>query len=133
TVGARVRARSGVPENALGAHYLYGANEAFLLPRGELGRTDFDHGVDARIIYGRELKKGMKLEVIADLFNLYDRQGTYDVDNTYAPQVRLACIPGPGVVCMAGGGTLQNANPVSGGTYDELIWVKTIDSKGVES
>ena len=125
TTGIRLRALSGVPENALGAHYLYGPDESFLLPRGELGRSDFEHGLDARIIYGRNLKKGMKLELIADFYNLYNRQGTADVDNTYAPAVKLSSP-------NAASGTPQNANPVSGGTYDDLIWVKTIDSTGAE-
>jgi outer membrane receptor protein involved in Fe transport len=134
TIGTRVRARSGVPENALGAHYLYGPDESFLLPRGELGRSDFDHGVDGRFIYARNLPKGMRLEVILDIFNIYDRQGTADVDNTYAPPVRLSCIPAPGVNCAsAASGTPQNANPISGGTYDDLIWLKTIDQNGVET
>ena len=34
---------------------------------------------------------------------------------------------------MGFGATRQSANPVSGGTYDDLIWVKTIDRNGVES
>ena len=30
-------------------------------------------------------------------------------------------------------GEQQNANPVSGGTYEDLIWVKEIDQNGNES
>jgi hypothetical protein len=132
TVGARIRARSGVPENALGAHPLYGPNESFLLPRGELGRSDFDHGVDGRFIYQRDLPRGMRLEVIADIFNIYDRQGSADVDPVYAPPEKLSCIPGPGITCTSTGGTLQNANPISGGTYQDLVWEKTVDQGGLE-
>jgi hypothetical protein len=127
TVGARLRALSGIPENALGAHYLYGPNESFLLPRGELGRTDFEHGLDLHVGYGRPLNKNMKLELFFDVFNVYDRQGTANVDNTYAPPVKQA---NPNSM---GSGTPQNANPVSGGTYDDLIWVKTIDQRGNET
>ncbi len=126
TVGARIRARSGIPENALAGHYLYGADESFLLPRGELGRTDFDHDVDLHVGYARHLSKNMNLEVYFDIFNVYDRQGTAEVDNTYAPYYRIT---GP-----AGGiGVQQNANPVSGGSYQDLIWVKTIDQNGNET
>jgi outer membrane receptor protein involved in Fe transport len=119
-VGARVRLYSGTPENALGAHYIYGANESFLLPRGALGRSDFDHGVDLRVAYRRELGRDMALTVFADVFNVYDHQGTRVVDTTYAPAVNLK-------------GQLQNANPVSGGSYEDLIWLKQVDDKGNES
>ena len=30
-------------------------------------------------------------------------------------------------------GEQQNANPVSGGTYEDLIWVKEIDMNGIET
>ena len=54
--------------------------------------------------------------------NVYNRQGTADVDDVYAPQFSLR---------QGGkGGTEQNANPVSGGTYEDLIWVKVIDRDG---
>ena len=125
TVGIRFRALSGTPEDTLAGHYLYGRDESFLLPRGELGRTDFDHGLDVHLGYGRNLNKNMKLEVFADIYNVYDRQGTAAVDETYAPYYKLSAAG------MAG--EQQNANPVSGGTYEDLIWVKEIDQNGAES
>jgi outer membrane receptor protein involved in Fe transport len=126
TVGTRLRALSGIPTNALAAHYLYGANESFLLPRGQLGRTDFEHGLDVHLGYGRQLSKNYKLEVFLDLFNMYNRQGQAGIDDNYAPTFRLS---EPG----GAGGTRQAANPVSGGTYEDLMWVKTIDSDGNET
>ena len=125
TIGARLRALSGVPINALGAHYLYGGAESFLLPRGQLGRTDFEHGLDMHFGYAKALNNKMKLEFFVDLFNIYNRQGSAGVDDVYAPQNKLTAP-------NASGGTLQNANPVSGGTYEDLIFVKTIDQNGVE-
>jgi hypothetical protein len=125
TTGVRFRALSGVPENALAGHYLYGPNESMLLPRGQLGRTDFEHGLDIHIGYAKNIGKGMDLELFFDIYNSYNRQGTAGVDDNYAPQFSLS----QGGV----GGTEQNANPVSGGTYEDLIWVKTIDRDGKES
>lgn len=119
TIGGRIRAYSGIPQNALGAHYLYGANESFLLPRGEIGRSEFDHGIDLHVEYNRALGRGMVLGVFVDVFNVYDHQGSASVDSTYAPAVNLR-------------GEIQNANPISGGTYDDLIWLKQVDSNGVE-
>jgi outer membrane receptor protein involved in Fe transport len=125
TIGGRLRALSGIPTNALAAHYLYGADESFLLPRGQLGRTSFDHGVDLHVAYKRKLAHGTSAELYVDVFNAYNRQGTFRVDETYAPQYSLAA--------GGAGGAEQNANPISGGTYEDLIWAKAIDDDGVET
>jgi hypothetical protein len=125
TTGIRFRASSGTPENALAGHWLYGPNESFLLPRGELGRVDFDHELDLHVGYARDIGRGMTLELFFDIYNVYDRQGAADVDNNYAPYYKLL---GGGY-----GGEQQNANPVSGGTYEDLVWVKEIDTKGKET
>src|SRR5690606_16027476 len=122
---SRARVLSGIPTNALAAHYLYGANESFLLPRGQLGRTEIEHGFDLRVGYKRKLSEGTAAELFVDVFNVYNRQGTFRVDETYAPQYSLA---GGGA-----GGVEQNANPISGGTYEDLLWAKVIDRNGVES
>ncbi len=121
TLGTRVRALSGIPTNALGGHYLYGANESFLLPRGSLGRTDFEHGLDIHIGYKKALRGTTSLEIYADLFNIYNRQGTFGIDDNYAPRNKLRS------------GSEQNANPVSGGTYEDLVWVKAINQDGGET
>ena len=120
TVGARIRAISGIPENALASHYLYGPNESFLLPRGSLGRTDFEHGIDLHVGYRRKLPHGTAAELYVDAFNIYNNQATFDVDTTYAPPFRID-------------GTPNNANPISGGSYDDLIWAKAVDTKGFET
>jgi outer membrane receptor protein involved in Fe transport len=125
TIGGRVRALSGIPVNALAAHYLYGQDESFLLPRGQLGRTEFEHGVDLRLAYKRKISKDTAAELYVDVFNAYNRQGTFRVDETYAPQFSLQ---------QGGmGGVEQNANPISGGTYEDLIWAKQINRDGIES
>ncbi len=126
TLGTRLRAVSGIPRNALGAHYLYGPDESFLLPRGQFGRTELETSVDLKVSYGRRLSRGMIAEVYLDLFNLMNQQATFDIDATYAPAVRQS-LPG------SGGGTENNVNPISGGTYEDLIWAKSIDGQGVET
>lgn len=128
TLGIRYRAMSGIPENALAAHYLYGANESFLLPRGLLGRTDFEHGIDVHAAYSRRISSTMQLEVFVDVFNAYNRQGTFNIDNTYAlPYLQSS----KATAELAG--EEQNANPVSGGAYEDLIWVKSLDTNGAEN
>jgi outer membrane receptor protein involved in Fe transport len=125
TLGGRVRALSGIPTNALGAHYLYGADESFLLPRGQLGRTAFDHSLDLHVGFKRKLAHGTAAELYVDVFSVYNRQGTFRVDETYAPQFTL--------VGAGSGGNKQNVNPISGGTYEDLLWAKQIDLNGNET
>ncbi|MCE9571884.1 MAG: TonB-dependent receptor [Deltaproteobacteria bacterium] len=116
TVGTRIRALSGIPRNVLGGHYLYGPDESFILPRGQIGRTSFDHGVDVHIGYARDLKKGMNLELYGDIFNLYNRQGEAGADDTYG-SARYAN---------------NNVNPIVGGTYEDLIWARSVADNGTE-
>jgi hypothetical protein len=106
TTGARFRALSGTPVNALGRHYLYGPNEAFLLPRGAMGRTNFEAGIDLHIGYGRALSQGMSIEVFTDVFNVFNRQGQALRDARY---------------------TDDAVNPIVGGTYEDLIWAKSLN------
>jgi hypothetical protein len=121
TIGTRARLISGIPKSALGAHYLYGADESFVLPRGVLGRGEMEHAIDLHLAYARKLGKGVSAEVFIDIFNLYNRQATFDTDQTYAPQFR------------AGGGGENNVNPIVGGTYEDLLWAKAIDNAGNET
>lgn len=116
TLGVRARALSGVPVEAIGGHHRYGPAESFLLPRGAMGRTDFVHGVDLKLVYGRNLSRGMKLEVFGDVFNVYNRQEQTDVDEIYTDS-----------------SVLNNyANPVIGGEYQDLVWLKALDENGKE-
>ena len=117
TIGARVRAVSGTPENALGGHWLYGPNESFLLPRGTMGRSPFDHGIDLHVSYGRRLSKTVTAEAFADIFNIYNSQAGFAVDETYAPNYRSD-------------GTPSFVNPISGGEYRDLIWAKVGHAEG---
>ncbi len=111
TTGLSFRALSGNPINATGAHYLYGGNETFVLPRGSLGRIGFDYGASIKLGYKRDIGKGMNLNVYIDFFNLaafefLKGQGTASVDQTY---------------------TFFNVNPVVGGRYEDLIYLKELD------
>ncbi len=125
TLGTRIRFLSGIPMNALGAHGVYGPDESFLLPRGAMGRTEYEHGIDVHLSYGKQISKTMTAEVYFDVFNIYNKQGTFDTDQTYAPPVRLSA--------QGGGSSENNVNPIVGGQYEDLIWAKTVDGQGNES
>ncbi|HVV82598.1 MAG TPA: TonB-dependent receptor [Kofleriaceae bacterium] len=113
TLGWRARALSGVPRNALAGHPLYGIGESFLLPRGEIGRTNFETSLDLHAGYARQLAKGMELELFADVFNVLDDQGTFSVDEDYTYQ--------------------SDANPIVGGTYEDVVFAKALDMNGFET
>jgi hypothetical protein len=75
-----------------------------------MGRTELEHGVDLHVGYRRG-----KAEVYADVFNVYNNQGTFNVDETYAPAAN------------------SGVNPISGGSYEDLIWAKKTDANGMET
>ncbi len=111
TTGLSFRALSGNPINATGAHYRYGQDETMLLPRGSMGRISFDYNASIHVGYKRDLGKGMKLEGFVDFFNLnafgfMGGQGTAAVDETY---------------------TFSSVNPVVGGKYEDLVFLKQLD------
>ena len=110
--GARFRAFSGVPINTLGGHSLYGTGESYLLPRGSAGRTEFQTRADLRLAYSRELRHGVQMDVFFDLFNVYNNQGEARVDSLY---------------------TFSDANPVVGGTKEDLVYTKATNSNGFET
>ena len=109
TAGASFRVQSGLAHNTLGADYLYGASESYLLPRGSEERSPTTWELDVHLSYGRKLSKTTKLEVFTNIFNLTDNQGELTADETY---------------------TFDNANPIVGGDKSDLAHIKATDSNG---
>ncbi len=112
TTGARFRALSGTPVGATGRHHRYGPDESFLLPRGSMGRTAASYDLDLRIGYGRDLGKGMKLQLFASLFSIFNNQTQASVDGTY---------------------TFDPVNPVVGGEFEDLVFAKAQTLQGNET
>ena len=112
TVGIRYRAFSGVPNDALAAHYLYGFGESYLLPRGSEGRSPAVHGTDLHLGYSRQLTRGYQLSAFVDIINFFNQEQVSVSDELY---------------------TFDNANPVVGGDRSDLVWVKAVDDTGSET
>ena len=115
TAGGRFRALSGGVYEALGRHATYGAAESFLLPRGAMGRLDPDWSLDAHVGFARKLGRDYEIEVFTDLFNLptlIKTEGVFRVNEVY---------------------TFDVANPIVGGDYEDLIWLKGLGNAGQES
>jgi hypothetical protein len=106
TLGASLRAQSGIPHNVLGADLTYGPSESYLLARGSAERSPTTGQADVHLSYGRRLNKTTVLEVFGDVFNLTDAQQEAGTDETYTP---------------------DSANPIVGGDMNDLKHVKTLD------
>ena len=112
-LGARLRMTSGTPEFALADQFAYGQNESYLLPAGTFGRTPMDRDVDLHLAFRRRFAR-VTAELFADLFNIFDSQSAFTVDNSYTA-------------------FFDDANPIVGGRYADLIWAKQLDSNGIET
>jgi len=111
TTGARFHAASGTPVDALGSSSMYGFDESFVLPRGAVGRTPIDTGLDLHLGYGKKLGGGMELEAFTDVFNVFNRQALSYPDETYS---------------------YDNVNPIIGGDSEDILWAKAQDGDGNE-
>ena len=112
TGGIRLRAASGRPINVLAGHYQYGDGESFLLPRGAVGRTQWDFNTDLHLAYRRKLSKDVTLEAFVDLLSVFNRQVTEIVDQEY---------------------TDDFVNPIIGGELEDLVFAKQQGSDGKET
>ena len=64
------------------------------------------------MIYETKLRRGMRLEVFVDLFNVFNTQRAAALDETY---------------------TFDRANPIVGGDTSDLIFAKANDAAGGET
>ena len=110
-LGFSFRGQSGIAHNSLASHPVYGADESYLLPRGNNNRSPFVWNVDLKATYGYKVSKTQTLEAFIDLFNVLNDQSETDADERY---------------------TLDNANPIIGGDPEDLKHSKTLDGDGLE-
>lgn len=111
TVGASLRAQSGIPHNVLAGDPTYGTGESYLLPRGAFERSPTTGQADIHLAYGYRLSKGTTLEIFGDVFNLTNAQQQDTTDENY---------------------TFENARPIVGGDMNDLKHIKTVDDFGTE-
>jgi hypothetical protein len=82
-LGGVVQARSGDPSNYLGAHPIYGQNEAYLLPRGSGPRLPWMFSMDARVAYAVRFAKTNAVELTLDVFNIFNFQAEIRREQAY--------------------------------------------------
>ncbi|WP_242355297.1 TonB-dependent receptor [Anaeromyxobacter sp. SG64] len=74
---------SGTPVSAMGAHPEYGSSSAFIIPRGQAGRTPFVNTVDVGAGIGYTVKPPYALNFRVDVFNVFNAQETLEYDQDY--------------------------------------------------
>lgn len=74
---------SGSPISKLGAHTVYGRRERFVTDRGSEGRTDPLWNFDLHLEYPIKLNAKTDLNLIADVFNVFDNHAPLSVDEEW--------------------------------------------------
>jgi hypothetical protein len=97
---------SGLPQNAYGYSLAYANWEYFLAPRGSLGRGPAEYDADLHLSYPIKIGQKSRLNVIADIFNLFDRQAISQYDERYNLTSDGACAGVPDALCNGDGGLI---------------------------
>jgi hypothetical protein len=120
---------SGTPVNALGAHPIYGSSQAFIIPRGQGGRTPFLNTVDIGGALGYVVRPPYAINFRVDIFNIFNSQEAqlFDEDYTFDTVVPMA-----NASCKSKSAA-GKANPVASLQSDcpDLAFLKTADGRPV--
>jgi len=123
------RGISGVPDNVLGAHPLYGPGSTNIVPKGMGGRTPFTNTVDVGGMLGYVIKVPYELSFRVDVFNVFNTQTVQAYDDNYTfDQV----LPITGLDCK-GRNSAGKADPIGALQSDcpGLAYLKTIEGNPV--
>jgi hypothetical protein len=93
TTGLGFVGRSGQPLSALGSFQSPEDNDAFILPRGSMGRTPFVTRFDLHLGYRSSLSGKLSAEAFLDIFNLFNQRTVLTQDQEYTADF-VTPIPG---------------------------------------
>ena len=82
-LGVSYTARSGAALSVYGAHEVYGADEAFILPRGSYGRLPWTHNFDGHLAVNYRLTKDSTASLSLDVFNIFNFQQVIGRDQRF--------------------------------------------------
>lgn len=129
TAGGAVSAQSGTPLSALGSHPLGGRAEAYIIPRGQAGRTSAVTQVDLKGQLDYLIAPTYVLKFSLEIFNLFNSQTPTQIDQNYTydpvqPIVNAQCTNRNGA---------NATNPIAGLQADcpDLRQLKTTDGRPV--
>src|SRR4029450_11128035 len=104
---------SGLPNNAYGYSFAYNNWEYYLVERGSLGRGPTDWEADLQISYPIRLGADRRLNLIANIFNLFDRQAINQFDQRYNLISSGVCGGIADGLCNGDGGILTTGNSLT--------------------
>jgi len=113
-IGVSTRWLSGLPLTAYGYSFAYSNWEYFLTPRGSLGDGPSNYEMDLHVGYPVRFGQNHSLSVVADVFNLFNRQAITTLDQRYNLDT-TPCAGIPGALCNDDGGLQHNGatlNPI---------------------
>ena len=105
-LGLSTRILSGTPLTAYGYSIGYANWEYYLTPRGALGRGPATYEADVHAGYPVKFGNGKSLNLVADIFNLFNRQAITVLDQRYNLDSDPTCAGIPAAICTSGGGLL---------------------------
>jgi hypothetical protein len=108
--GAAFHWYSGLPLTANGYSFAYSNWEYYLTPRGSLGYGPSDYEMDVHVGYPLKIGGATKANVLLDVFNLFNRQGSTILDTRYNLQKDGPCGGVPAALCNGDGGLLAKPN-----------------------
>ncbi len=104
---------SGLPETAYGYSLAYANWEYYLTPRGSLGRGPANWEAYLHADYPIKLGQKVRLNVMADVFNLFNRQAIVQYDQRYNLVNDGACAGIPAALCNGDGGLATQGNSLT--------------------
>ena len=104
---------SGLPLTANGYSFAYSNWEYYLTPRGSLGYGPSDYEMDVHVGYPVKIGGSTKANILFDVFNLFNRQGSTILDTRYNLQKDGPCGGVPAAVCNGDGGLIALPNSVN--------------------
>jgi hypothetical protein len=104
---------SGLPLTAYGYSFAYANWEYYLTPRGSLGTGPGDYEADIHIGYPVKLGSSSSLMLIADIFNLFNRQAITQLDQRYNLVSGGSCSGIPASACNGDGGLEHNGSTIN--------------------
>src|SRR5439155_26402448 len=106
-VGVSTHWLSGLPLTAYGYSFAYSNWEYYLTPRGSLGTGPTNWEADLHVGYPVRFGSNGSVNLIADVFNLFNRQAISVLDQRYNLQTE-PCAGIPDAICNGDGGLLHN-------------------------
>jgi hypothetical protein len=120
---------SGTPVSALGAHPDYGQGLAFIVPRGQAGRTPFTNTVDVGAGLNYVVRAPYAVNFRVDVFNVFNSEEVQQIDPNYTFD---SVTPAAGIDCD-GRNAVSKSNPIQAIQADcpGLAYLKSVDGHPV--